>query len=90
MESKSEYTVVFYLSSRPINKKIYKLLINFFSIKLYQRINMFKRLKKHGQIFTNYQKHLKIKFTNIGIQFDINFIKIFRKKTSNQHLRRLT
>ena len=67
MESKSEYTVVWnYLSSRPINKKMYKLSFILFFIKLCGRINMFKILEKHRQIFTNYQKHLKIKYPNIG------------------------
>ena len=55
-----QYLLEKYLSSPAINTKIYKVLFISFSIKLYARINIFKTFT--FKIFTNYQKHLKIKF----------------------------
>ena len=79
MESKSKYTVfiwkLFVISSNL--QKIYKLLFIFFIIKLYARINVFKRLKKHGQDIYKLSKTLE---NQISKHLDISFIKQCKKE----------
>ena len=60
---------------------MYKILYVLFVIKLYARINIFKRLKKHGE--NNYKLSKTIEnqiFKHWKIQLDISFMKQCKKE----------
>ena len=55
---------------------MYKFLFILFIIKLYARLNIFKRLKKHGQAIYKLSKTLENQIAkHRKIQLDISFIK---------------